>query len=237
MAGRGPPLDRTNGVGQSVVACPEDSRRTQVLRGFSISERTVSRILRTLRRPPTQTWRTFLHNHLGQTVFMDFFTVPTVHHERVVRVHRAGTSSASGAALQCDGSSDRRPGLLSRLWRLSPIERPARYVIRDRDSIYDNEVHWRIASLGMEEVLTAPSESLAEPLRRAPNRLHPERVPEPFCDPERQPSEEEPNFVSPLLPRVQNRLGTRQAMSIFTICLKRWENCQHSASWRSPSPL
>ena len=34
--------------------------------GIEISERTVSRILRTLRRPPTQTWKTFLHNHVGQ---------------------------------------------------------------------------------------------------------------------------------------------------------------------------
>jgi hypothetical protein len=27
---------------------------------------------------PTQTWKTFLHNHLGQLVSIDFFTVPTV---------------------------------------------------------------------------------------------------------------------------------------------------------------
>ena len=46
--------------------------------GIAISERTVSRILRGLRRPPTQTWKTFLHNHLGQLVSIDFFTVPTV---------------------------------------------------------------------------------------------------------------------------------------------------------------
>ena len=46
--------------------------------GIAVSERTVSRILRTLRRPPTQTWKTFLHNHLGQLVSIDFFTVPTV---------------------------------------------------------------------------------------------------------------------------------------------------------------
>ncbi len=45
--------------------------------GIEISERTVSRILRTLRRPPSQTWKTFLHNHLGQLVSIDFFTVPT----------------------------------------------------------------------------------------------------------------------------------------------------------------
>jgi hypothetical protein len=46
--------------------------------GIAISERTVSRILCRLRRPPNQTWRTFLHNHVGQMVSIDFFTVPTI---------------------------------------------------------------------------------------------------------------------------------------------------------------
>ena len=46
--------------------------------GIAVSERTVSRLLRRLRRPPNQTWRTFLHNHLGQIVATDFFTVPTI---------------------------------------------------------------------------------------------------------------------------------------------------------------
>src|SRR5262249_14077023 len=46
--------------------------------GIEISERTVSRILRKLPRPPSQTWKTFLHNHLSQMVSIDFFTVPTI---------------------------------------------------------------------------------------------------------------------------------------------------------------
>ena len=46
--------------------------------GIALSERTVSRLLRTLRRPPNQTWRTFLHNHIGHMVSTDFFTVPTI---------------------------------------------------------------------------------------------------------------------------------------------------------------
>ena len=47
--------------------------------GITISERTVSRILRTIHSPqPSQTWQTFLRNHLGQIVSVDFFTVPTV---------------------------------------------------------------------------------------------------------------------------------------------------------------
>jgi len=46
--------------------------------GIEISERTVSRIFRRLPRPPGQTWKTFPHNHLGQMVSIDFFTVPTI---------------------------------------------------------------------------------------------------------------------------------------------------------------
>ena len=46
--------------------------------GVTVSERTVSRILRTVPRPPSQTWKTFLRNHLGQIVSVDFFTVPTI---------------------------------------------------------------------------------------------------------------------------------------------------------------
>jgi hypothetical protein len=29
-------------------------------------------------KPPTQTWRTFLDNHIRQLVSVDFFTVPTI---------------------------------------------------------------------------------------------------------------------------------------------------------------
>jgi hypothetical protein len=47
--------------------------------GITISERTVSRILRSVRRPrPSQSWKTLLRNHLGQIVSIDFFTVPTI---------------------------------------------------------------------------------------------------------------------------------------------------------------
>jgi len=129
--------------------------------GIAISERTVSRILRRLRRPPTQTWKTFLHNHLGQLVSIDFFTVPTVtlrvlfvfivlEHRRREVLHFNVTEHPTAA------------------WTSQQIieafaERDApKYLIRDRDSVYGNDVHLRIlsmgieSSMGIEEVLTAP---------------------------------------------------------------------------------
>jgi putative transposase len=46
--------------------------------GIDVSERTVSRLLQRCPRPPSQTWRTFLANHLASAASMDFFTVPTL---------------------------------------------------------------------------------------------------------------------------------------------------------------
>lgn len=46
--------------------------------GITVSERAVSRLLRRCRRPPSQTWCTFLTNHVASLVSMDFFIVPTL---------------------------------------------------------------------------------------------------------------------------------------------------------------
>ncbi len=44
--------------------------------GIAVAQSTVARYL-PRRKPPSQTWRTFLTNHLTQTAAIDFFTVPT----------------------------------------------------------------------------------------------------------------------------------------------------------------
>ena len=46
--------------------------------GFTISERTVSRWMPKKTGKPSQTWMTFVRNHVGQMVSIDFFTVPTL---------------------------------------------------------------------------------------------------------------------------------------------------------------
>jgi putative transposase len=46
--------------------------------GIDIGERSVSRFMPPRpRKPPSQTWRTFLDNHMGSLASIDFFAVPT----------------------------------------------------------------------------------------------------------------------------------------------------------------
>jgi putative transposase len=111
--------------------------------GIAISERTVSRILRRLTRSPCQTWRTFPHNHVGQMISIDFFTVPTItmrvlfvlivlEHDRRKLLHFNVTEHPTGAwtAQQIiEAFADREA---------------AHYFIRDRDSRYSAEVRLRI---------------------------------------------------------------------------------------------
>jgi hypothetical protein len=165
--------------------------------GVAISERTVSRILRRLPRPPSQTWRTFLHNHLSQMVSIDFFTVPTLtlkvlfvfivlEHRRRHVLHFNVTEHlrAAWTALQMVEAFEDRDA--------------ARYLLRDRDSIYGNDVRLRIAAWH-ERSSHGPAQSVAESIRRTPDRLHPPGVPEPFRDPECQTSEEDAEKLFPLL--------------------------------------
>src|SRR5215472_4306867 len=123
--------------------------------GIQISERTVSRILRRLRRPPGQTWKTFLHNHLGQMVSVDFFTVPTIS----LRILFVFVVLEHGRRQVLHFNVTEHP---TAVWTAQQIveaiaERDApRYLIRDRDGVYGETVHQRLAWLGIEEVLTAP---------------------------------------------------------------------------------
>jgi putative transposase len=45
--------------------------------GIRISERTVARLMPKRKKPPSQTWRTFLDNHLLDLVSIDFLVEPT----------------------------------------------------------------------------------------------------------------------------------------------------------------
>lgn len=123
--------------------------------GIILSERSVSRILRTIPRPTSQSWKTFLKNHLGEIVSVDFFTVPTIrlrvpfvcivleHRRReILHCHVTDHSTSAWVAQQMVEAFGNRAA--------------PRYLIRDRDRVYGQEVRRRLQSLNIREVVTAP---------------------------------------------------------------------------------
>jgi len=123
--------------------------------GIKISEQTVARLMPRKRKPPSQTWRAFLDNHVKDLVSIDFFVVPTATfrvlfvlvvllHDRRRVVHFNVT----------DHPSARWTG--EQIIQAFPGGDEPRYLLRDRDKIYGKEFQERIQAIGIEEVRTAP---------------------------------------------------------------------------------
>jgi putative transposase len=123
--------------------------------GIEVAESTVGKYLQRHRKPPSQTWRTFLNNHLAQMASMDFFTVPTatfrvlfvfvvLSHARRRIVHFGVTEHPT------------QEWTIQQLREAFPWNQAPRYVLRDRDAIYGQHLAAVIQGMGIEEVLTAP---------------------------------------------------------------------------------
>jgi putative transposase len=104
---------------------------------IEVGETSVGKYMVRHRKPPTQTWRTFLENHISQLVSVDFFTVPTIRfqilyvflvlaHERRRILHFNVTAhpTAEWTAQQ--------------LRNVFPWDSEPRYLLRDRDRIFDD---------------------------------------------------------------------------------------------------
>ncbi len=125
------------------------------LLGHTVSEATVRKYRIRKRNPPSQTWRTFLDNHLADIVAIDFFTVPTatfrilfafvvLRHDRRMVVHFNATANPTAA------------WTAQQITEAFPDETAPRFLIRDRDGIYGQAFQQRIRNMGIEEVVTAP---------------------------------------------------------------------------------
>ena len=123
--------------------------------GIEVSERTVSRLMPKRSAAPSQTWRTFLDNHVRDLVSIDFFTVPSARlrvlfvfivlsHERrrVIHFNITEHPTAAWAAQQ--------------MIEAFPEDQAPRNLVRDRDGIYGEYFQNRVQGMGMQEVRTAP---------------------------------------------------------------------------------
>ncbi len=128
-----------------------------IMLGYEVSESTVAKYMVKRKGRPTQNWRTFLENHLGEIVAIDFLTIPTVtfktlyvfvvlslDRRRVVHFHVTTRPTSKWTATQ--------------IVQAFPFDTAPKYLIRDRDGIYGEEVQLTIDFLGMKEkVISARS--------------------------------------------------------------------------------
>ncbi len=123
--------------------------------GIDIGETSVSKYMVRHRNPPSQTWRTFLENHVSQLVSVDFFTVPTIRfqvlyvflvlaHDRRRILHFNVTAHPTA---EWTGQQ---------LRNAFPYDKVPRYLLRDRDAIFGNDFREQVRDMGVQEVLSAP---------------------------------------------------------------------------------
>jgi hypothetical protein len=128
--------------------------------GIDVSQATVAKYMPRHRRPPSQTWRTFLANHVDQIVTADFFIVPTVTyrllfvlvilaHQRRHVTHVAVTAHPTAL------------WIAQQLREAFPEDSAPRYLLHDRDHAF--AAFATATGLGIQELSTA---------RRSPGRRH-----------------------------------------------------------------
>jgi putative transposase len=131
--------------------------------GIDVAERTVSRLMPTRRPRPSQTWRTFLVNHVRDLVSIDFFTVPTARlrvlfvlvvlaHQRRRVVHFNVTEHPTAAWTG------------QQIVPAFPDDTGPSYLLRDRDQVYGAQFRHRVKGKRIAEVLTVPQSPWQNPV-------------------------------------------------------------------------
>ena len=114
------------------------------------------------RKPPSQTWRTFLENHFQAMVSVDFFTVPTIRFQVLyvflVLAHDRRRILHCGVTAHPTAEWTAQP-----LREAFPWDSALRFLLRDRDRIFGSGFTEQVEEFGIEEVLGAPG----VPLQRA----------------------------------------------------------------------
>ena len=122
-----------------------------LLLGYKVAEGTVAKYMLRPRKPPSQTWRTFLANHVPDIAACDFFTVPTT----TFRVLYVFLVLRHGRRQVVHFNVTTNPYVewtAQQIINAFPYEEAPRFLIRDRDDIYGDYFTKRVESMGIEEV-------------------------------------------------------------------------------------
>ncbi len=120
--------------------------------GIKLSQATVSKYMVRHRKPPSQSWRTFLKNHTQDITSIDFFTVPTATF-RVLYVFLVLLNDRREVIHYNVTNSPSAFWIGQQIVEAFPWDTVPKYLIHDRDKKYGVEFVSRVDSMGIKQVL------------------------------------------------------------------------------------
>jgi transposase InsO family protein len=107
------------------------------------------------RRPPSQGWKTFLHNHADGIASMDLFVVPTISFRLLygLLILHHGRRQILWLGVTAHPTAEWISHQLTEAygWKVAP-----RYIIRDRDAVYGDVFIRRLRAMSIRDRPTAP---------------------------------------------------------------------------------
>jgi Integrase core domain len=123
--------------------------------GIDIGETSVAKYMVRRRGPPSQGWKTFLHNHADGIAAMDLFVVPTISfrllYGLVMMGH--GRRQIMWVGVTTNPTAE---WIANQLTEACGWEQAPRYLVRDRDRAYGEVFIRRIRSIGIRDRPTSP---------------------------------------------------------------------------------
>ena len=123
--------------------------------GIDVGQTTVAKYMARGRRPPSQGWKTFLHNHADGIASMDLFVVPTISFRLLygLLILQHGRREILWLGTTTHPSAE---WISRQLTEAYGWEQGPRYLVRDRDSVYGDVFIRRLRAMGIRDRPTAP---------------------------------------------------------------------------------
>src|SRR5258707_3706114 len=123
--------------------------------GIDVGQTTVAKYMARGRRPPSQGWKTFLHNHADGIASMDLFVVPTISFRLLygLLILHHGRRQILWLGVTAHPTAEWIWHQLTEAygWKIAP-----RYIIRDRDAVYGDVFIRRLRATSIRDRPTAP---------------------------------------------------------------------------------
>ena len=124
--------------------------------GFEVAPSSVAKYMVKRRGPPSQGWRTFLHNHAPDIAAMDLLVVPTIGFDLLYAfvLVRLGRRELIWINVTAHPTAE---WVARQITEAFPWNEAPRYMIRDRDRIYGAVVRRRLRAMGIRDKPIAPA--------------------------------------------------------------------------------